>query len=221
MSRDGLILVVGRGSGSYYKPFRPFGSYVSVEGPQVGDAIRDAKGRIRLVVFTGGEDVHPQYYGEQMGMHTQANYFRDEQELQAFRAAKELGVPMAGICRGSQFLCVANGGKLAQDITHHAMGDTHPARTHDDRLIEVTSTHHQMAIPPADARILCVAEPYRSRHYLNGNDRPIEPSPREVEAAYYPATKSLGMQWHPEYRDEGDECFDYCQQLVREFLLPG
>jgi gamma-glutamyl-gamma-aminobutyrate hydrolase PuuD len=53
---------------------------------------------IDLVVFTGGEDVSPDYYNEEKGIHTHNNTKRDEYEYDIFEKYKY--VPKLGICRG-------------------------------------------------------------------------------------------------------------------------
>lgn len=53
-----------------------------------------------LVVFTGGEDVSPSYYGASVHPKTYTNEYRDEVEKKAFNKALLLGIPMCGICRG-------------------------------------------------------------------------------------------------------------------------
>ena len=98
---------------------------------------------IALVVFTGGEDVYPELYGEEIGFRTYCSPSRDEYEVKMFEFAKKHNIPCAGICRGSQFLCVMAGGKLAQDITGHAGWD-HEIATKDGRKLTCNSSHHQM-----------------------------------------------------------------------------
>lgn len=211
MDRDLILVVNGT---NYYKPFAPFGK--PCYDPKV---LSDSPERVRLVVFTGGSDVHPSMYGDDVGSMTGSDLDRDIEESVTFRLAHSKGIPMAGICRGSQFLCVMCGGKLVQDVTNHGVY-RHEAKTHDGRIIRINSTHHQMAIPPAEARILCHAEPTRSRHYLDGRDREIQPAIAvEPEAVYYPLYRALGMQWHPETMEPDEDGFKYCEHLVREFLL--
>jgi hypothetical protein len=108
------------------------------------------------------------------------------------------------------------GGKLAQDITNH--GGYHDIRTHDNKVIECNSTHHQMQIPPDDSTILAVAEPNLSRYYKDGDDKDIT-VPGEIEVVFYPSIKAIGIQYHPEYLQNDHPCVKYSQQVVREFLF--
>jgi putative glutamine amidotransferase len=118
------------------------------------------------LLFTGGEDVAPAYYGEAIDEHCQEpDRERDLFEIHLARAALSRRTPVLGICRGLQLLNVAAGGTLYQDIAcrpgtlqHHAAsaGDRQKL-IHAVRILpgsrlyaimgvdktEVTSTHHQ------------------------------------------------------------------------------
>ena len=54
---------------------------------------------IDLVLFTGGEDVNPQYYNEQIGKYTHINNNRDEKEINTFHRFRNHSF-LLGICRG-------------------------------------------------------------------------------------------------------------------------
>ena len=55
---------------------------------------------------------------------------------------------VVAICRGSQFCCVMNGGKLVQNVNGHATRGTHPIYNRKTgQAYEITSTHHQMQYP--------------------------------------------------------------------------
>ena len=63
-----------------------------------------------IVIFTGGSDVDPIMYGAERNDNTYSNISRDifEKALyQQINHDKQLAI---GICRGSQFLTVMNGG---------------------------------------------------------------------------------------------------------------
>ena len=109
-----------------------------------------------LVVFTGGADVWPKVYKSAVHRRTSFNKVRDLAEIRMFNRALRLNKPMAGICRGGQFLNVMNGGKLFQDVDNHALMEGHDVYdTLNDRLINCSSTHHQMMIPnEKDGQIL-------------------------------------------------------------------
>jgi len=112
---------------------------------------------IDLIQFTGGEDVDPSYYQETKHPRTYSNPRRDAAEAAIYH--EWVGkVPMAGICRGGQFLNVMNGGKMWQHVNNHAIGGLHEAYCHvTENFLFVTSTHHQMMRPAENAEIIAVA----------------------------------------------------------------
>ena len=69
------------------------------------------------VIFTGGQDIDPARYGAapdpQLG---EISPERDDWDLAALAAARRVGLPVLGICRGSQLINVAMGGSLVQDL---------------------------------------------------------------------------------------------------------
>ena len=180
---------------------------------------------IDLILFTGGEDVDPIYYNQKPGKYTSYSPERDSLESKMFRF---LGpkVPKLGICRGSQFLTVMNGGKLVQHVENHAIGGLHSI-TFDYILhskMEITSTHHQMMYPfdlPKKDYILCAySTKYLSPIYLNGNDKNMELHDDflEPEIVYYPNSNSLAIQGHPESmvmpREGKDTILNYISTIL-------
>ena len=98
-----------------------------------------------VVLFTGGEDVDPSLYGAKKHRATSSNLDRDLEERAIFGKVKPKQLCL-GICRGSQFLCVMNGGILVQHCIGHAIGRTHVI-TNGEEKYHITSTHHQMQYP--------------------------------------------------------------------------
>lgn len=73
--------------------------------------------RIDGIIFSGGEDVDPARYGEEIWNETVGiNHVRDTSDFLMVQAARGRDIPIMGICRGSQLLNVALGGSLYQDI---------------------------------------------------------------------------------------------------------
>ncbi len=69
------------------------------------------------LIFTGGSDIDPNYYGE--SPLREVDYIsreRDIFEMELFSQAYKRGLPILGICRGMQLINVALGGSLYQDI---------------------------------------------------------------------------------------------------------
>lgn len=162
-------------------------------------------------LFTGGHDIDPILYGEQPRPYCgNCHAVRDRMETLLFQRVLEADKPVLGICRGLQFLNVALGGNLYQDleeqhlsIIRHKQQKPYEKPSHavqilpDTPLFEiygrdrimVNSIHHQAVQELA---------PALSAAALSEDGL--------VEAAYMPGREFvLGVQWHPEYLLRGDE----------------
>lgn len=121
--------------------------------------------KIDGIVFSGGEDVSPAWYGEEPVNETvEVNPVRDRSDSLLARAALQSGKPILAICRGSQLLNVILGGSLYQDIpsqlpqalshrgADHMIGlekDGFLARIYGTDSLKVNSSHHQSVKDPA------------------------------------------------------------------------
>ena len=170
---------------------------------------------IDCVVFTGGEDVHPSFYGEEKLITTGSNMARDDREEGIFLEASRRGIPMVGICRGSQFLTVMNGGKLHQHIRNHGLVGTHSITTNDGRKLQVTSTHHQMMIPKCEM----VGEDEQQYELIAYAKDMAFRAVREPEVVWYKRYNCLAVQYHPEYMDEESDGWKYFQELLGKYIF--
>ncbi len=69
------------------------------------------------LVLAGGVDIDPALYGAERDPHTeQARPDRDAGEQALLRGALAADLPVLGICRGMQLMCVTCGGRLIQDL---------------------------------------------------------------------------------------------------------
>ncbi len=159
----------------------------------------------RLVVFTGGADVHPSLYGCMKHPSTCSDRARDEREKAVFDRIDPKRQVVYGCCRGSQFVTVMNGGKLIQDVRNHALSITHPI-TDGKKIYEITSTHHQMMYPfclkeKEDYEILFHTPIKRSNGAYSGDQIDAEAVTVEPEIVLYHVKnkpKCLAVQGHPE-----------------------
>ena len=174
-----------------------------------------------LICFCGGEDVSPQMYNEPRHSTTRCNPFRDVYEEKIFNNALALKKHMIGICRGSQFLCVMNGGKLVQHQENKFY--EHFLFTPDKKDISITSTHHQAQYPwnlkeGKDFKLLGWTKNL-SKFHLDGNGKELcKTKEYEVENVYYPKTKCLGYQGHPEWMDLDHPTVKYLQNQLDLFI---
>ena len=177
-----------------------------------------------LVVFTGGEDVHPSLYNEPVGPRTMTNINRDLFEKRVFETAVKKNKKIIGICRGSQFTGAMSGARLIQHQDNPSY--IHPIHTSNGKTIRITSTHHQAQFPynlkDDEYKILGWTEGL-SKVHLNGLDKEIAEVPfKEVEICYYPRTNVLAIQGHPEMiynsKEQFSETFEYLDEILDKHM---
>jgi GMP synthase-like glutamine amidotransferase len=169
-----------------------------------------------IVCFTGGADVSPWLYGDEAHRQTGNSPLRDGRESMVFAAAKRAGKAMVGICRGGQFLNVMNGGRMYQHVEGHCRPHS-MTDVESGEVIYVSSTHHQMMMPAADAHIIATANEQQSREWFDGQvaRRDISPENGDIEVVWYEASKCLCFQPHPEFdRPEYEGMKEYFGELL-------
>lgn len=201
--------------------FEPWG--VEVFTPKHEEDFEDTLNGVNvdLVMFGGGADIDPMIY-KHLNLasgNSTMSAIRDKAEINMWKAARKKNIPILGICRGSQFVCAQSGGTLVQDCTNH--GHTHSIVTNDGRVLDMTSTHHQMMYPFNIKHELIAWAPRRSHKYVYaGLDFREDLLEREPEIVYFPETNALGVQGHPEYfRDKNHPTVMYVRTLVKDRLL--
>lgn len=173
------------------------------------------------VVLTGGGDVHPRFFGQEIAgtqMDT-VDEALDELELTIARRAAAAGKPLLGICRGIQVINIALGGGLIQHIEGHAqVANTfdgpptqHKVHIEPDSLLSRTlangptamvNTYHHQAVPEDDVAAGLRVTARAEDGVVEALELPGHP--------YY-----LGVQWHPERLYElGPEHRDLFQALI-------
>jgi GMP synthase-like glutamine amidotransferase len=187
---------------------------------------------IDLILFTGGEDVSPSFYNEKLGKYTSVNAKRDSLEEVVYNQFSK--TPKLGICRGGQFLTVMNKGKLIQHVENHNsdhnitfIPSANKALDFENSstTIPITSSHHQMMYPfdlNEDSYIIYGYSEYnRSPIYLNGDNKNIKipVSFVEPEIIYYPKTKSLCIQGHPEWMNFEEKFVKATVHLTKKLFL--
>lgn len=161
-----------------------------------------------LIQFTGGADVSPSLYGEKQEKRSSCNMARDKIDMLMYAAGLRMDMPMAGICRGGQFLNVMNGGKMVQHIDGH--GTSHDIiylAQNDKKLrIRVSSTHHQHMLANEQLAFIIAKS--------CGNKAPKN----ITEVIYYEYTNCLCFQPHPEMQGY-EKCQDLYFMLLDTFLF--
>jgi len=159
------------------------------------------------VLFAGGDDVDPKYYGEEIKFDSvETTPERDVFELALAELLKNDTRPVLGICRGAQLLNVAFGGTLYQHIDGHRQDERgavnlRAARVTEDTFlrelaeadeIKTNSFHHQAVKDVAPGFTV-------SARADDGTVEAIEPAERTDRFI-------LAVQWHPEYFYKTDKC---------------
>jgi putative glutamine amidotransferase len=158
------------------------------------------------VLFTGGDDVHPESYGAtDDGSTLNASLDADRSEIALARAAAARRLPMLGACRGAQIINVAFGGTLYQEILRE------DSRHHGPRptiLHEILSLRHAIDIVP-DSRLARLVGTQRRQvnttHHQAIRDvapgfQVVARAPDGIIEAIESSSENaiLAVQWHPE-----------------------
>ena len=198
-------------------------SYLNEKYKVIVHKVNDVKNPkdIDLVLFTGGEDVNPAHYNENIGKYTHINSNRDKKEIDTFYRFKGKSF-LLGICRGNQLLTILSGGKLIQHVEGHCRD--HSMVLNNGLKYNITSSHHQMIYPfdlnEKDYELIGYSEYFQSNTYLNGDNEEIELSNNflEPEIVYYKKTNALCIQGHPEWSHCEKRTSNMCLNLIDKYL---
>ncbi|NOQ73267.1 MAG: hypothetical protein GQ574_14770 [Crocinitomix sp.] len=170
-----------------------------------------------FVQFTGGADVSPELYGEELHPTTHHSPVRDHKEMAIFEEAVTLGKGLLGICRGAQFLNVMSGGSLWQNVNGHTIGGTHlltDVLTKEE--VEVSSTHHQMMRKGNKGVFVATAAGFATKK--ESDTEVVRNSPVDTEVVWYEDTKALCFQPHPEFFEPDHPCQAYYFKLINRMF---
>lgn len=169
------------------------------------DAAEAHLDRLDGLLLSGGEDIHPRFYGEEpLAALDSVDERRDRFEMALVRGAHRRDLPVFGVCRGIQVMNVALGGDLFQDIpsqTGSRYG--HTQKSSDDIL------WHRLQVAPESLlhRILGRTEVAVNSFHHQACRRIGEGlavtaktvADDIVEGLEDPGRRFfLGVQWHPE-----------------------
>ena len=173
-----------------------------------------------VMVFTGGEDVTPYLYGEVKHPATGNCTVRDAKEQAFFDEGQRLGIKMVGICRGSQFLTVMNGGKLVQHIFGHGIAGTHKlSKLVYGTVVEITSTHHQCMYPYNLPSKKYDVIAWGEEHGMEGMPEGQQELDYIPEVVWYHETQCLCVQGHPEFMAKESTGYQYFQSLINNYIF--
>lgn len=203
---DGWIARLGFTALTYDQIFsRAGGRLVKLEIPAEAGALEPAEVRKKLagmeaLLLSGGGDVDPELYGGDPGTAELVHRGRDDFELALIREAREMKLPILGICRGAQILNVAFGGELIdldddQELRAiHFNPRGHPVEVEEgSRLaklfgagkVENVTSYHRQAVGRLGKGVRAVA-------------RSPEGIVEAIEVAETEDEWTIAVQWHPE-----------------------
>ncbi len=153
------------------------------------------------IIFSGGGDVDPKYFGQALdGAEVESiDHPRDELELHLGQQALATDLPIFGICRGCQVLNVAAGGGMVQHLDNH-------------RSPQAGTAFHAVALAPGSRLRQVIGQDalaVNTFHHQGVDRATLAPifvpvgtaqlDPWLVEAYESPSHRwVVGVQWHPE-----------------------
>jgi len=176
------------------------------------------------VVFSGGADISPDFYGRTADLGTHCSSLHDALDRAVLDAIAGLPIKKMGTCRGAQLLWAdSEKAQIVQHIPSH-FGD-HDAtvvatngQKEDDRFpltFNINSIHHQACI-------------WDSWEPQNSDSRPprllqsgIAHGQTAVEAWVNTDRGNLGFQWHPEWVPTDSHAFHWFSDIVKAFFIEG
>jgi putative glutamine amidotransferase len=159
------------------------------------------------LVITGGHDIYPALYGREVDTSLCGVFdrSRDSLEIAALTVARNLKMPVLGICRGMQILNVFYGGSLFADIPIQ-FGTSVKHRCDSGLVCE----HSISALPESKLQMIAGDSGWVNSFHHQGV-RDIAPgfsvsalsADGFIEAIEHVSdtVKMMGVQWHPERMD--------------------
>ncbi len=171
-------------------------------------------------LFTGGRDINPSRYGNEMSTYTKlVNPRRENFDFALIDAVLAAKKPILGICLGSQELNVALGGSMIQDlptetsstVAHkpgnvenyaHFVEVTTGTKLQDitgTTTLQVNSSHHQACDRLGSGVLVMARAPDGIVESFQVENQPF----------------AMGVQWHPEHLTTAPEHLAVYEALVK------
>lgn len=161
-------------------------------------------------IFTGGVDIDPIHYGEEVMLKNgEIDPRRDAFDLKLMEFAMASGKPILGICRGMQLLNVFNGGDLYQDLSlKESSVIKHNQEKHPESAIHQVSFMHNSILHGL------FGDHYRTNSFHHQAVKEVAKGFQMVAMSRDGILEAMekdggqfviGVQWHPEMMAATDE----------------
>ncbi len=215
-AQDQPRIAISKGSGSdsylaygqWLKNLDPDVQWIDLIGCTVDSALKLLETCSGLLL-SGGPDIYPGRFGKESDTARcdTTDFERDTLEFALIRKAKEVGLPVLGICRGLQILNVAYGGSLIIDIPQDRSSTIHKCPDKFNCL-------HAVSLSPGSMihEVSGITAGIANTNHHQGIERLAgefkatgwsEDGLIEVIEWKHPQNRPylLGVQWHPERMD--------------------
>ncbi len=185
-------------------------------------------------IFTGGPDVAPEIYGEEIQVdNLETCPERDAMEVPLLKEVVELDKPVLGICRGLQFINAVLGGTLYQDLPtqkepgseikiKHSQEAPYDKPCHEVHLFKDASLYkllskHELLSGEDGVSLKVNSCHHQGIKKLAPGLRPMAQSPDNLIEAFEMPDKEFiwAVQWHPEFMQKVDEASN---RIFEEFI---
>ena len=176
------------------------------------EVLRQIVAQLDGIIFTGGEDFAPAYFGEEEHEHLgEVNVTRDTYDLTLFKLASDRNIPTLGICRGLQLINVGMGGTLYQDLPsekpsdiNHRQSEAGTVATHSVSVVEGSLMHQILGQKEVQVNTFHHQAIEKLAPGLKIVGWANDSVPEMIEA--YPHRQIIGTQFHPEiFTNAGNE----------------
>lgn len=170
-----------------------------------------------MLILSGGGDPDPSLFRQKDQGSRNPRIKRPGWDMDLYRAARRLDIPVLGICLGMQLVGIVHGASLIQDIDSgvekhiehetadrkplvHRVTMEHGTLLHDilGNSASVSSCHHQVLSRAPEGFSVCAESPDGLIEAIESHDRRV-----------------LGVQWHPERDSTGPDIMKRFIEIAR------
>ena len=165
---------------------------------------------VEIVLFSGGKDVNPILYGEEVLFENVQRYnLRDKIEMMVMQSAVEQGKKVFGICRGQQLINVYFGGTLFQNAQEQAKSKVRHMQDQVDQLAHKITIDSEGFLKNVYSESVIWINSYHNQAIKDlGKGLKISAKSQSdniIEAIEHTSLPVYAVQWHPEVSYHFDE----------------